>query len=315
MCSACSQLQTLQQYYIQCSVANTGVEDGCCKKGVIVVRRELRMLLEYIGQIAAILFLIITPFVWRKSMGKLENAGWVVAIIAALVSILPYPLQDLRLRWGIFIAALLAILFLAVGRRPFAIITNKIAKKPSDIHGIVVDPIRHYSTRDELRFHLMLSIAHDSVEILASTFTIVTEQYHDELVYVLAKGISFTFLLLDPQSKETRKQRGLYHRSEDLRYQIRNSLKVLCDLKCEFPNNVVIKLYDARAPRSIAIIDRENPDSAWIRVERRELDSVPNSRPSDAWYRREEEGRFDNFLKEYDAVVGKSKDYKCPSTS
>jgi hypothetical protein len=187
-------------------------------------------------------------------------------------------------------------------------------QEPSDMQASVVDPIRHYSTRDELKFHHMLSIAHDSVEMLASTFTIVTEQYYDELVYVLAKGISFTFLLLDPESKETCKQRGLYHRSEDLRYQIRNSLKVLCDLKCEFPDNVVIKLYNARAPRSITIIDRENPDNAWIRVERRELDSVPNSRPSDAWYRREEERRFDNFLKEYDEVLGKSKIYDCPTT-
>ena len=41
------------------------------------------MLLATIGQIAAILFLIVTPFVWRKSMGKLENAGWVVANIAS----------------------------------------------------------------------------------------------------------------------------------------------------------------------------------------------------------------------------------------
>ena len=249
-------------------------------------------------------------------MGKLENAGWVVAIIAALVAIFPYPLQDLRLRWGIFIAALVAIVFLALGRRPFAIIMNKIAKKPSvqDIEQ-TVDPTRHYMTRDELKFHLMLSIAQNSVEMLASTFTIMTEQYSDELLFVLNKGISFRFLLLDPESKETRRQRGLYHRSKDLKYQIRNSLKVLCDLKGKFPDKIVIKLYDARAPRSITVIDRKNSDNAWIRIERRELDSVPNSRPSDAWYRREEETRFDNFLREYDEVVAKSKDYNCPATS
>jgi hypothetical protein len=177
------------------------------------------------------------------------------------------------------------------------------------------DPIRHYTTRDELRFHHMLAIAHDSVEMLASTFTIVTEQYYDEVVYVLNRGISFTFLLLDPESREIKRQRGLYHRSEDLKYQIRNSLKVLCDLKRKFPDKIVVKLYDARAPRSITVIDRENPDNAWIRVERRELDSVPNSRPSDAWFRREEHERFDNFLQEYQDVLGQSKDYQCPPTS
>ena len=120
-----------------------------------------------------------------------------------------------------------------------------------------------------------------------------------QLLYVLNKGISFRFLLLDPNSKETIRQRaGFSYRSEDLRYQIKNSLKVLCDLKRKFPDKIVIKLYDARAPRSITVIDRKNLDNAWIRIERRELDSVPNSRPSDAWYRREEQVRFDNFLQE-----------------
>jgi len=115
---------------------------------------------------------------------------------------------------------------------------------------------------------------------------------------VLTKGIAFTFLVLDPESKKTRRQRGLYHRSQDLRYQIGNSLKELCDLKRKFPDKIVIKLYDARPSRSIAIIDRKNSDNAWIRVERRDLDSVPNSRTSDAWFRREEQARFDNFLQD-----------------
>ncbi|MGA9155134.1 MAG: hypothetical protein WBZ36_31510 [Candidatus Nitrosopolaris sp.] len=163
--------------------------------------------------------------------------------------------------------------------------------QPDTLEG---DVIRHYATRDELKFHHMLSIAHDSVEMLALTFTIVTEQYYDELNYALSKGISLTFLLLDPNSKETRRQRGLYHRSDDLKYQIRNSLKVLCSLKRKFPDKIIIKLYDARALRGITVIDRKNSDNAWIRVERRELDSVPNSRPSDAWFRREEEDRFDS---------------------
>jgi hypothetical protein len=263
----------------------------------------------------------------RKRIG-LSAIGAVLFVIAVLFAAGGVKLSDFTTQLAVGLALLIPLIAAFMIKPEIDSWTNSRRKhkitaihettspqEPSDMQASVVDPIRHYSTRDELKFHHMLSIAHDSVEMLASTFTIVTEQYYDELVYVLAKGISFTFLLLDPESKETRKQRGLYHRSEDLRYQIRNSLKVLCDLKCEFPNNVVIKLYDARAPRSIAIIDRENPDSAWIRVERRELDSVPNSRPSDAWYRREEEGRFDNFLKEYDAVVGKSKDYKCPSTS
>jgi len=124
------------------------------------------MLLAALGQIVAILFLIITGFIWRKSMGKLENVGWVIAIIAALVSLIPYPLQDLRLRWGIFIVAVILILFLAVGRRPFAIIVNKIAKKPNtQAIEQTVDQIRHYSTRDEVKFHHMSSIAHDSIEV------------------------------------------------------------------------------------------------------------------------------------------------------
>lgn len=202
----------------------------------------------------------------------------------------------------------------AASATPIAVST-RLDTSMSDFKTTQDDPIRHYTTRDELKFHHMLSIAQNSVEILASTFTIMTEQYSDELVYALNKGISFTFLLLDPNSKETTRQRGLYHRSKDLRYQIRNSLRVLCDLKRKFPENIVIKLYDARAPRSITIIDKKNPDNAWIRIERRELDSVPNSRPSDAWFRREEQTRFDNFLQEYHGVLGKSTEYNCPSTS
>ena len=115
-----------------------------------------------------------------------------------------------------------AILFLAVGRRSFAIITNKAIEQ-------TVDPIRHYMTRDELKFHLMLSIAQNSVEMLASTFTIMTEQYSDELLFVLNKGISFRFLLLDPNSKETIRQRGflIEAKTSDTRLKIRSKYCVI----------------------------------------------------------------------------------------
>lgn len=75
----------------------------------------------------------------------------------------------------------------------------------------------------------MLSIAQNSVEMLASTFTIMTEQYSDELLYVLNKGISFRFLLLDPNSKETIRQRGflIEAKTSDTRLKIRSKYCVI----------------------------------------------------------------------------------------
>ncbi len=272
------------------------------------------------GLFVALIFVILTPLIWRRLVETIEKVGWTSGIIAAIFTLLPFSIQDLPTGWKfvpIIIAAIILSATAYLSRRQKSRTVKLFSKSSASLNSNTQeeDVIRHYTTRDELKFHHMLSIAHDSVEMLASTFTIVTEQYYDELNYALNKGISLTFLLLDPDSKETGKQRGLYHRSDDLKYQIRNSLKVLCNLKRKFPDKIIIKLYDARVIHSITVIDRKNSDNAWIRVERRELDSVPNSRPSDAWFRREEEARFDNFLREYEEVLSKSNDYICPSTS
>jgi hypothetical protein len=244
-----------------------------------------------------------------------------VAIIAALVSIFPYPLQDLRPRWGIFIVAILVIVFLAVGRRPFGIIMNKITSAQSTpitestntiLSTPQVDPIHHYCTWDALPFVDMISIAKSTVEMSAVSFTILTLQHYEAVRSTIARGVKFTLLILDPNSQYVQKQTDLYHATEDLKNQIEKSIIRLCNLQKEYPQDVIIRTYDSLARYSITIIDRANVENAWIRIERRPVGSDSNSRSSDAAYRKYDLGFFDQYMNEYDILFNNSNEYRCP---
>jgi hypothetical protein len=64
---------------------------------------------------------------------------------------------------------------------------------------------------------------------------------------------------------------------------------------------------------SIIIIDRDNPDKAWIQVERRPVGSDSNSRPIDVAYRKDNPVFFDEHSRDYNDLLALSKHYECHS--
>jgi hypothetical protein len=177
-----------------------------------------------------------------------------------------------------------------------------------------VDPVQHYDTRDALPFADMLSIAKSTVEMSAVSFTILTLQHYDHVRSGIARGLKFTFLILDPNSQYVQKQTELYHAADDLKNQIEKAVRHLCNLQKEYPENVIIRTYDSLARYSIVILDRANAENAWARIERRPIGSDSNSRSSDAAHRKYDLG-FNESKDDYDRIFTKSKIYECPATS
>jgi hypothetical protein len=75
--------------------------------GAFVVYRVL------IGLVAALIFLALTPFVWRKLVHPLERLGWVSGIIASVVAILSSVIGNLPVE-GRYVLGISAIVVLGV---------------------------------------------------------------------------------------------------------------------------------------------------------------------------------------------------------
>jgi hypothetical protein len=178
-----------------------------------------------------------------------------------------------------------------------------------------IEPVHHYNTRDELPFANMLSIAKSTVEMSAVSFTILTLQHYEDVRSAIARGLKFTFLILEPNSQYVEKQTEFYHASDDLKNQIEKAISRLCNLQKEYPEGVILRTYDSLARYSITIIDRDNTDNAWARIERRPVGSDSNSRSSEAAYRKYDIGFFNQSKDEYDKILRRSKIYDCPATS
>jgi hypothetical protein len=179
----------------------------------------------------------------------------------------------------------------------------------------LIEGKRHYENRSQLPFDEMVYKVERRLEMSAITFRIMTYAYHGVLKRILSRRVHITFLVLNPDSWSTSIQRKIYHGGEDLEDQIQKSLKILCELKKEFNDLVEIKLYDSISQHSIIIIDRDNTDKAWIKVEKRPVGSDSNSRPSDVAYKKDNNGFFTQHLREYDILLGSSKTYECPNSS
>jgi hypothetical protein len=257
-------------------------------------------------------------------------------VIAALFTLLPFSIQDLPSGWKfapIIIAGVILSLTVHHSRRnksnnvklPIKLRwtqftrarrvpeinlhednAKKIRPEPSIKNGI-----QHYENRSQLSFDEMISKAERTVEISAITFRIATLSNYNTLKGILSRKVHLIFLILNPDSTSISIQREIYHGSEDLKEQIQKSLQILCDLKNKFNDSVDIRLYDSISTHSTTIIDRENPDEAWIQVESRPVGSDPNSRPIDVAYRKENTGFFNEHLKEYDILFEASKIYDC----
>jgi hypothetical protein len=174
--------------------------------------------------------------------------------------------------------------------------------------------ISHYENRSQLPFYDMISKAEQSIEMSAMTFTISILSHYNILKGILSRKVHITFLLQSPDSSSIATQREIYYGSRDLDEQIRKSLGLLCDLKKEFKDLVIIRLYHSLSKHSITIIDRDNPDKAWIQVESRLVGSDTNSRPIDVAYRKENEAFFNQYSAEYTSLLNDSKPYECRST-
>jgi hypothetical protein len=174
--------------------------------------------------------------------------------------------------------------------------------------------IQHYERRSELPFDEMVSKAETKLEISAITFRITTLNNYKTLKGLLSRRVRIIFLLLNPDSASTVEQGKLYHASKDLKEQIQKSLEELCNLKREFKELVDIRLYDSLSEHSILIIDRDEPDKAWIQVELHPILSDSNSRPINTAYRKDNQAFFYQYSKEYDKLLDKSEQYECPHT-
>jgi hypothetical protein len=180
------------------------------------------------------------------------------------------------------------------------------------VQPIIKSGIRHYENRSQLPFGEVISKAEQNVEMSAITFRILTLSYHHILRGILSRRVHITFLLLKPDSSSISVQRKIYYAADDLEEQIRGSLKILCNLKKEFNDLVEIRLYNSLSEHSIIIIDRNDPDKAWIKVESRPVGSDSNSRPNDVAYHKDNQAFFDLHCSEYDTLLKNSEPCECP---
>jgi hypothetical protein len=160
------------------------------------------------------------------------------------------------------------------------------------------DKMEHYSSRSELPpFKEMLSIATNTVDMPGLDFRTVVPQFMPFITDLIFKEIRITFLLLDPQSKRVD--------TEDLKESIIKSMKLLFDAKeqlsLDIKGNLIIRTYDYSLGHDMIFIDIDNYN-AWIKVEERPAGIDANSRTSDAWYKRDDESRYNSCLEEYNKL-------------
>ena len=174
----------------------------------------------------------------------------------------------------------------------------------------------HFETRSELPpFRLMLSLASKSIGMSGLDFRIVVHSFMNLVRFHLNRGIQFTFLVLDPDSKYVETQGKNVYAGFDLKSSIEKSLRLLCEEEMKLPSdkkaNLLIKKYDYYDTHSIIVIDRDNPPNEWIKVENRPAGSEADSRPSDAAFRNEDENFFSDSLETYQMLLSSSKEVSC----
>jgi hypothetical protein len=281
--------------------------------GAFVARRGLDVAAAAFG--VALIFIILTPLIWRRLVETIEKVGWTSGIIAALFTLLPVSIQDLPTGWKfapITIAGIILSLTAYHSRRKKS---KKIkvpikqcwthfthARRNPDADMLQTDGIHHYNSRLELPpFDRMLSCATVTVDMAGLDFRIVVHQFMSVIKDLIYLNIRVTFLLLDPNSDHVATQSRIVFAGGDLKESIYKSLELLCREKTKFPpnmkGNLIIRTYDYPPEHSIIIID-EGHDNAWIQVETRPTGSDSSSRPSAAWHKRYDEARYNQNINE-----------------
>ena len=133
------------------------------------------------------------------------------------------------------------------------------------------------------------------MDMVAVTYNGLTVHNMGVIRRSLDKGIRFTILILNPESQFTQIHENMYHAAGNIKEQIKNSIELLYKEKSsnsESHENLIIRKYECLAPHSLTIIDRQDDDKAWIRVEDRPLGSIPEDRPSFTVYKKNDSDFF-----------------------
>ena len=141
------------------------------------------------------------------------------------------------------------------------------------------------------------------------TFNIIRLNNLELIERKLKNRILFTFIFPDINSKIIDSHIGVYKSSKDLKKQIEDSLRELCELK---NNNLIIKTNNKdNFDESIILIDKNNPETSFIKVESRIKGKSPDIRPSDLAFLNDNEKFYSEWKSLYDGILNDSKDYVC----
>jgi peroxiredoxin family protein len=183
-------------------------------------------MLETLGSALSILYLVITPFIWRKLMQPLERVGWVSGLILAGTGLISWVYGDLSLSYKLPIG-ITAIVVLAVTG-----IWHRIKKQSSNenqsenpLSPILEEYKQKYNTHVKELFNIVISNidentknyyeavrkTHDEKKLLLehfSTLSIVHQEYSN--LYVWYRAIIAMYNDLDRHSKELQSLAGQF---------------------------------------------------------------------------------------------------------
>ena len=189
--------------------------------------------------------------------------------------------------------------------------SNKVKReigKPNSIE----KGIQHYNSRERIPLKEILDNTNDSVDMSALTFTVIRYEDSSLIERKLKKGIKFTFILPDINSKIIDRHTDRYPLSDDLKNQIEKTLSQLCNLKKRFEENIIIKVNSTdNFDNSIIHVDKNKPEKAFIKVESRPIGKSNKERTSDLVIKEDNEEDYSEFKKLYDDLLDSSKDYVC----
>lgn len=174
--------------------------------------------------------------------------------------------------------------------------------------------IQHYNSRDGIPFSKIIDEATKSVDLSGLSFNIIRLNDLELIEQKLKNGIIFTFIFPDINSKIIDSHIGVYKSSKDLKKQIEDSLRELCELKNnpEINNNLIIKTNNKYTfDESIILIDKNNLDNSFIKIESRIKGKSPNTRPSDLAFLKDNEKFYSEWKKVYVNLLKESLDYDC----
>lgn len=173
--------------------------------------------------------------------------------------------------------------------------------------------ITYYKSRDEVPpLRELLSPAAESIDMLGITFETITRLNFQPIRDALYRGVRVTFLILGPDSKHV-PEHGHFQGGANMKDLIQRSLDILYKEQGKLPadkkDNLIIRTYDASISKSIIIIDRNDNDRAWIKVEDHVVGSDASSRPNRMTYKKGDESFYGQNLHYYDSLLEKSAPY------